>query len=166
MEGSNPVNSYCFRSKFSQKDENIIDHEIEKLLEMNAIIEVQHDRNEYISPIFTVPKKDGEYRMILNLKNLNQHIKYHHFKMETFEAALKLVKENCFFASVDLRHAYYSVPIAEDQQITLRFQKSGKNLPVCMFTKWYFLCAPTVYKTHETSLCIFAHAWTHKFWLY
>jgi hypothetical protein len=30
--------------------------------------------------------------MILNLKNLNLDIDYYHFKMETFETALKLIK--------------------------------------------------------------------------
>ena len=47
--------------------------------------------------VFIVPKKDGEYRMILNLKELNQYIEYHHFKMDTFESVLKLVKPGWIF---------------------------------------------------------------------
>lgn len=125
-EGSDPENSFCFRQKFSQKEDKIIQNEIEKLLEMKVIEEVEHTPGEYISPIFIVPKKNGEYRMILNLKELNENIVYHHFKMETFESALKLVKKNCYFASVDLRHAYYSVPLSEEIQKKFRFQKSGK----------------------------------------
>jgi hypothetical protein len=32
------------------------------------------DEHQYISPIFIVPKKDkNEYRMILNLKELNEY---------------------------------------------------------------------------------------------
>ena len=117
---------FCPEARFSEQEEQIIDKEIEKLLEMQVITEVQHHPNEFISPIFVVPKKDGDYRMILNLKDLNQYIEYHHFKMETFESAIKLVKPNSYFASVDLRHAYYSVSIAEEHQVKLRFQKSGK----------------------------------------
>lgn len=93
---------------------------------MKVIAEVEHHPNEFISPIFIVPKKNGEYRMILNLKDLNQYIEYHHFKMDTFESVLKLVKQGSYFASVDLRHAYYSVPIASEDRVKLRFQKSGK----------------------------------------
>ena len=63
--------------------------------------------------------------MILNLKDLYENIIYHHFKMETFESALKLVKK-IFCASADLRHAYYSVHLADGIQIKFRFQKSGK----------------------------------------
>ena len=76
---------------------------------MEVIEKVEHHPNEYISPIFVIPKRSGEYRMILNLKNLNESIQYHHFKMETFESALKLVKQNMFFASIDVRYGYYIV---------------------------------------------------------
>ena len=88
---------------------------------MKVIEEVSFDENQFISPIFTRPKKDGEFRMILNLKELNKYIKYYHFKLDTFETMLKLIKPNSFMASVDLRHAYYSVPIALSQRKLLRF---------------------------------------------
>ena len=38
--------------------------------------------------IFIFPKKDGTYRLILNLKNLNDHVEYHHFKMDTLQSAI------------------------------------------------------------------------------
>jgi len=41
--------------------------------------------------------------------------------MDTFETALRLINKNTFMASVDLRHAYYSVPIALEHQTFLRF---------------------------------------------
>jgi adenylyl- and sulfurtransferase ThiI len=52
----------------------IIENEIVNLLKMLIIEEVEHSDVQYLSPIFTVPKKDGEYRMILNLKDLNLNI--------------------------------------------------------------------------------------------
>ena len=66
----------------------------------------------FISNIFIRPKKDGAFRMILNLKPLNKFVYYHHFKMDTFRTALKLIRPGCFMASVDLKNAYYSIPIA------------------------------------------------------
>ncbi|CAG2210062.1 unnamed protein product [Mytilus edulis] len=83
-------------------------------------------KDQFLSPIFLRPKKNGEYRMILNLKKLNEYIEYHHFKMDTFESAIKLVTSKSFMASIDLRHAYYSVPIAEEHQKFLRFYWNGK----------------------------------------
>ena len=55
----------------------IIDKQIEKFLQTGVIETTSHCKGEYISNIFIQPKKDG---LILNLKNLNQFVQYHHFK--------------------------------------------------------------------------------------
>jgi len=68
---------------FSTSDSLIIDAEIQKLFSKGAIAPTQHEFGEYISPIFVANKKDGSYRMILNLKSFNQHIEYQHFKMDS-----------------------------------------------------------------------------------
>jgi hypothetical protein len=39
--------------------------EIEKLLQKGAILPCEHEKEEYISPIIVIPKKDGSLRMIL-----------------------------------------------------------------------------------------------------
>lgn len=65
-----PVQIHCKKNNFSKKEDFIVDSEIQKLLKMKVIKEVEHDPDEYISPIFLVGKKNGEYRMILNLKEI------------------------------------------------------------------------------------------------
>ena len=126
-EDSHPVRSELNRPyHFSKQEEFNISKEIDNLTELRVIEEVQYSKDMYISPIFTVPKKDGENRLILNLKDLNQDIVYRHFKMETFETALKLIKPNCFMASIDIRHAYYCVPIAKEHRKYLCFQWKNK----------------------------------------
>ena len=82
---------------------------------------------QFLSPIFLRPKKKpGEFRMILNLKKLNGYFLYEHFKMENFENALELVSKDMYFGSVDIKHAYYSIPIAEEQQQYFRFLWNNK----------------------------------------
>lgn len=98
-----------------------MDKEISKLLEMDVIKKSLHEVGEVISPVFMVPKPDGSYRMILNLKEFNENVEYQHFKMENLHSATKMIREGCYMASVDLRHAYYSVPLAEDHQKFLKF---------------------------------------------
>ena len=44
--------------------------------------------------------------------NLSQH----HFKMDTIQTGLKLMRPRCFMASVDLKDAYYSVPVAKEDR--------------------------------------------------
>ena len=72
-----------------------------------------------MSPIFVTTKNDGGYRLILNLKNLNENI---HFKMHSLKEILKMVETNCFMTSLDIKDAYYSIPIDESSQKYLKFK--------------------------------------------
>ena len=42
--------------------------------------------------------------------------------MDTIQTALKLMRPGCFMASVDLKDAYYSVPVAREDRKFLKFQ--------------------------------------------
>ena len=59
--------------------------------------------------------------MILNLKHLNEYVKYHHFKMESLQSAIHLMTEGCYMASIDLKDAYYSIPVALEHRKFLQF---------------------------------------------
>ncbi|MES9884831.1 MAG: reverse transcriptase domain-containing protein [Sedimenticola sp.] len=120
-----PSQTHVVNCIFNENEKKIVDKEVESLLQLKVIKQVEHEGSEFISPIFTVPRKDGEYRMILNLKELNKYIPYHHFKMDTFETALTMITKDCYMASIDLRHAYYSVPVAEEHQKLLKFSWRG-----------------------------------------
>ena len=98
-----------------------MDEEIDKLLKKGVIEISKYEDDQFISNIFTRPKKDGGYRMILDLSELNEYISYNHFKMETFETARSLITSDCYMASLDLRDAYYSVPIAKCDRKYLKF---------------------------------------------
>lgn len=131
------------QNKFSQHDFNaqetqIIDNEIEKLKQMKVLVPAEWDEHQFLSPIFLRPKKNNEYRMILNLKNLNEYVPYHHFKMDTFETALTLVRKNMYMCTSDIKHAYYSVPVAEEDQRYFRLQWKGKILQ--------YTCIPNGYR--------------------
>lgn len=105
---------------------NKVDQEIRKLSVMKVIVKSEHEEGEIISPIFLVQKPDGSYRMILNLKEFNESVEYEHFKMENLSSATSMMKEGCYMASVDLRHAYYSVPVHSDFKKFLKFQWRGQ----------------------------------------
>ena len=69
----------------------IIDTEIQKLSSKRVIEPTAHCCNEFIFDVFVRAKKDDTHRMILNLKNLNQHANKLHFKMDTLNTITKLV---------------------------------------------------------------------------
>ena len=75
-----------------------------------------------MSSIFTREKRDSSYRMILNLKQLNNHIEYEHFKMESLQTVLNIIRPNFRMARVDLKDAFYTVPIHPDHRKFLKFK--------------------------------------------
>ena len=121
-------------SRFSAKQSDIIDGEIAMLLQKQVLEIASPETEEYISTIFLVPKKNGSYRLILNLKKFNEHVEYFHFKMETFDMAIKLISENCCMASIDLKDAYYGVSVHEQFRKYLRF--------IWNDTLYQFTCLP------------------------
>ena len=50
---------------------------------------------EIVSLIFITPKKDGDIRLILNLKKLNEPVENFHFKIGDIHTALKLITKDC-----------------------------------------------------------------------
>ena len=119
--------------KFSDTESQIIETEIKKLLNKGVIVSTDRETDDFISPIFLREKKDGSHRMILNLKALNKSIVYHHFKMDTLGSVIRLIRPNCFMATIDLKDANYSVPVSEKHQKYLKFHWKDKLLQVYMF---------------------------------
>ena len=111
--------------KFSAGESNIIQCEINKLLQKEVIQSTSYEPGQFISTIFLRPKPDGTHRMILNLKKLNESVQYEHFKMDTLWTVIRMMKQNCYMASIDIKDAYYSVPIADTDQKYLMFEWKG-----------------------------------------
>ena len=75
--------------KFNPSEVKITDEQLESFLSRGIIEKAVHSKGEYISSIFIRPKKDESYHLILNLKQLNEAVEYHHFKMENLKNAIR-----------------------------------------------------------------------------
>lgn len=98
-----------------------IKQSIESLLIKGAIRRCSPCADQFVSNVFLTPKPDGTYRMILNLKNLNKFITCPHFKMENYRTVSNLITKNAFLAKIDLKDAYFLIPIHPDYTKFLRF---------------------------------------------
>ena len=114
--------------KFSLKREKFLNEEI------GVVKESTHETGKFISPIFLVPKSPVSYRLILNLKKLNENMPYTHFKMETINYILTVITPNCYMAKLDIKDAYCSIPILKEHQKYLKFLFGGKL--------YQFICLP------------------------
>jgi hypothetical protein len=99
----------------------VISQEVSSMLTKGSIEMVNFHPSEFVSSIFLVPKKYGQLRPIINLKPLNQFVKKIHFKMETVESVFPMLRQGDYMGSIDLKDAYFSVPIARDHRKFLRF---------------------------------------------
>jgi len=70
------------QSRFSAKKSVALHQELDKLLDKGVIERSEHEAGEFISTVFLRPKKNGTFRLILNLEELNEYVVYHHFKMD------------------------------------------------------------------------------------
>ena len=100
--------------------------EVSALLHKGAVEPVLgKEREGYYSTYFLVPKKTGDLRPILNLKRLNTLIENPTFKMETLVSVLKGLKPGDWLLAVDLKDAYFHIPIHEESCKYLRFSIRG-----------------------------------------
>ena len=95
-----------FQVTYNTKENDIISQEITKLPNEKVIVQTIAEKGNFFSSVFLRAKKDGSYRMILNLKKLNKYIDSKHFKMKSLQNVLHMVKSGVWMASVDLTDAH------------------------------------------------------------
>ncbi|KAL9976889.1 hypothetical protein ACROYT_G014230 [Oculina patagonica] len=128
------------QTKLSDIQTESVDLEIAQLLKKGVVQPSKHEAGEFISTIFTRPKKDGSHRMILNLKSFNANVTHYHFKMDNIWSAIRLMKPGCYMASIDLKDAYYTVPICKEHQKFLKFKWKGSLYQFVCFPNGLALC--------------------------
>ena len=117
-------------TNFVNMQKNIcILEEVQSLLEKHAIEHVPKDQEGqgYYSTFFIVPKKDGGFRPILNLRELNTYLKVPHFKMETLKTIICALEQNDWALSMDLKDAYLHVAVFPPHRKYLRFCIMGNH---------------------------------------
>ena len=101
--------------------QNVMQEEIEKLLLKGAIQLVSPSNGQFVSRLFLVPKKTGDLRLVINLRPLNKFIIRKHFKMENLQNVTQLVRKGDYMVTIDLKDAYFSIPIHQSHRKFLRF---------------------------------------------
>lgn len=104
------------------------------MLDKGAIVPTDHHPQEFISTIFLVEKKTGGHRPVINLKYLNLFMDRIKFKMEGLLSVLNLIQPGDFLTSIDLKDAYFSVPVRQQDRKYLRFIWQGQ--------RYQFTCLP------------------------
>ena len=112
-----------------------LDFEIRTLLKKGAVEEVSnHGSPGFYSRLFIVPKSKGGWRPVLDLSVLNRYLRRIKFKMETPMSIRGAIRQRDWACSIDLKDAYFHVPVHRAYRKFLRFSWGGKV--------FQFVCLP------------------------
>ena len=121
----------------NQAEKAGLDSEILKYLQL-GIVEpcIPDEPGSFYGNLYTKSKKDGTLRVIFNLKSLTPSLTKHHFKMETVEDVISMMRPNCLLSTVDFKHAFYSLPVNPKHRKFLRFVWNGKHMQFTCHRFW------------------------------
>jgi hypothetical protein len=129
----------CPRVGFSTPSQGANNHfinlEVEAMLEKGAIEEVPlfPPPPSFISNIFLVKKKNWGMRPVINLRRLNAaHLDTLYFRMETPQDVRHTFRPGDWAASIDLRDAYFHIPIHAADRKFLHFGWRGRLFQFCV----------------------------------
>lgn len=127
---SEPI-QLCFPLEpvMSQAQWEICSKEVASMMEKGAI--TLCDGRGFVSTMFAVPNNSGGWRPIINLKQLNKHLVYRHFKMEGAYTVRDLVIKGDWMVKLDLKDAYFTVPVHPDHHQYLQFVLDGVVYQYC-----------------------------------
>jgi hypothetical protein len=65
----------------------------------------------FFSRVFLVPKKSGDWRLVIDLSSLNEYLTSVSFEMDTLAKVKTVLQPGMWVTSLDLEDAYHHIPI-------------------------------------------------------
>ena len=115
-------------SQYSSLEKNVVlSQAVVDMLLKGAIQEVRDSSSlAFYSRLFLVAKKTGGWRPVIDLSYLNLYLDFPTFKMETTQSIRNSLQVGQWTTSLDLKDAYFHIPMAPTVHKLLRFQVLGK----------------------------------------
>ena len=129
------------KSKYpvGSEKQKALDQLVSQLLAKGAIEEVTQGEQVVFNRVFLRPKPPKprqvatEFRLIIDLSEVNKFLKVKTFQMDTPAEIRKNMEQNLWGTSLDLSDAYHHIPIRADFHKYLAFQVGTKQY-------WYTVC--------------------------
>ena len=103
----------------------LIDRELQDLLAQGV---VEPSKSAWSAPILMVPKKDGSYRFCVDYRRLNKVTKKDAYPLPYISAILDRLRDAKYLSSLDIKSAYWQVPMAPESREFTAFTIPGRGL--------------------------------------
>lgn len=124
---------------------------IESNTKKGATIKEDHCPEQILINAFNFPEKDGENRLVINLKELNKFIECTYFRMKDLFLVRNIPSPNDWMCKLDLRDAYFSILVHRNSQKNLRFEWEGSLYQFLCFCFGLSPMFTAVYESTESS---------------
>lgn len=101
-------------------------------LESVGAIERCKNKPKCVSPLSCVKKKQGTWRLITDLRSVNQGLKSAHFKNDDIRTVMQLLKENDQLITVDIKDGYHHLKVRSADRDYLGISFDGKFYRWCV----------------------------------
>lgn len=109
----------------SPKLQEIIDRELDSMLRAGI---VEPSSSAWSSPILLIPKKDGAYRFCVDYRRLNRVTKKDAYPLPLISGILDKLRDARYLSSLDIKSAYWQVPVAVESREFTAFSVTGRGL--------------------------------------
>lgn len=110
-----------------------INEELDNMLRLGV---VEPSTSAYSSPILLITKKDGTRRFCVDFRKINKVTKRDAYPIPYVSAILDRLRDCKYLSSIDLKSAYWQVPLEESSKEKTAFTVPGRGL--YQFTKMPF----------------------------
>ena len=133
----------CHVYPLSKKELEVLRKSLDEDLKKGYI---KHGTSSYVSPIFFIPKKDGdELRMVIDYRQLNDITKKDFYPLPNLRTELKKLSQHKLFSKFDVRAGYNNIRINEEDQHKAAFKTPlGTFIPAVM--TFGFCNAPSIFQ--------------------
>ena len=131
------------------EDRKGIEGPINNFLQHGLLVECE---SEYNTPILPVKKPDGTYR-VQDLREVNKIVKdLHPVVANPYTLLSKLRDNQVWFTVLDLKDAFFCLPLAKKKKVKIYFHLNGKVLPLVGKPSLPGQCYPKVLRIVQQSL--------------
>ncbi|VDI76706.1 Hypothetical predicted protein [Mytilus galloprovincialis] len=116
---------YHRNKRSARQNTEFVAKSIEDLVLIGCVIKVPF-QPYVVNPLSVATQKSGKKRLILDMSQLNKHIKREKIKFEDWKLAIQYFDKDMYLFKFDLKSGYFHLDICSQQQTFLGFQWEGQ----------------------------------------